>query len=319
MNNEIHRFLLKESPIRGECVRIADQWQEVVNRHSLPAAVEKALGELTAAALLFSATLKFDGALVLQILGDGPVHLIVVESNSGASVEDGTRFRATAKIRESCDPATISENASFTELVNPYGSGRFVMTLDPRIKLPGQQAYQAIVPLEGNSVADVLSAYMQRSEQVPTRLWLAADKLQASGLLLQKLPSEGGNIQLSEVDAQQSLGNESWVRLQKLAETVKHDELLDTDPKTLLHRLFWQEPMANLDQRRCYFGCSCNRTKVANMLKTLGANEVESILAERQNVKVNCDYCNTAYEFDAVDSASLFVEAALIPGPADPQ
>jgi molecular chaperone Hsp33 len=308
MSNEIHRFLLQESPIRGECVRLTEQWQEVVSRHHLPTAVEKALGELTAA-------LKFDGALVLQILGDGPVHLIVVESNSGATEASTTRFRATAKLREGAVKESLNAEATFTELVNPRGTGRFVMTLDPRVKLPGQQPYQAIVPLEGNSVADVLSAYMARSEQVPTRLWLAADKHQASGLLLQRLPDEGGAISLKQVDASRSKSDESWNRLQQLAETVNTDELLTTDPQSLLHKLFWQEPMASLDQRSCYFGCSCNREKVANMLRTLGVDEIEDILKERQTINVNCDYCNTAYEFDQIDSAALFVSTNVSDAP----
>jgi molecular chaperone Hsp33 len=313
--NEIHRFLLQEAPIRGESVRLTTEWQEVVNRHNLPLAVQRALGELTAAAVLLSAALKFDGALILQILGDGPVHLVVVESNSvAASVgELGTKFRATAKLRESIDASTIDPAATFKELVNPFGTGRFVMTLDPRIKLPGQQTYQAIVPLEGNSVAEVIAGYMARSEQVPTRLWLAADQDQASGLLLQKLPSEGGNIALNAVDAQKAIADESWARLEQLADTVGPDELLVTDSEQLMHRLFWQEPMRSLDQRTCYFGCSCTRTKVGNMLQTLGLPEVEGILSEREKVQVNCDYCNTAYEFDAIDCAALFSSALNAP------
>jgi molecular chaperone Hsp33 len=320
--NEIHRFLLQEAPIRGESVRLTSEWQEVVKRHNLPPAVQRALGELTAAAVLLSAALKFDGALVLQILGDGPVHLIVVESNSvAASVgELGTKFRATAKLRENVDPSTIDASATFRELVNPFDSGRFVMTLDPRIKLPGQQTYQAIVPLEGNSVAEVIAGYMARSEQVPTRLWLAADANQASGLLLQKLPSEGGAVELKAVDEQKAIADESWTRLEQLADTVGPDELLVTDSETLMHRLFWQEPMRSLDQRICHFGCSCNREKVGAMLQTLGLPEVESILTEREKVQVNCDYCNTLYEFDAIDCAALFASAAaVIKQPERPQ
>lgn len=311
MADEIHRFLLQEAPIRGESIRLTQEWQEVVKRHKLPAALESALGELTAAAVLLGAALKFDGALVLQIFGDGPVHLVVVESNSGSSL--GSKFRATAKLREDVDPSSIDPDTSFIDLVNPKGGGRFVMTLDPRIKLPGQQVYQAIVPLEGNSVADILAGYITHSKQVPTRLWLSADNQQASGLLLQKLPDEGGTIDLKTFDAQVKLGAESWVRLQQLADTVTPAELLETDTQTLLHRLFWQEPMRNFDQRGCQFSCTCNREKVGNMLQTLGAKEIESILEERGKVEVNCDYCNTHYEFDAVDAAALFTRSEVNP------
>ena len=304
MGDTLHRFLLQDAPIRGEAVQLTQAWQEVVSRHQLPLAVLTALGELSAAAVLLSAALKFDGALVLQIFGDGPVHLMVVESNSGSNL--GGSFRATAKLRESANAGNISPSATFTDLVNPSGTGRFVMTLDPRIKLPGQQTYQAIVPLEGNSVGEILSGYMARSEQVPTRLWLSASVERASGLLLQKLPDEGGTITLSQVDAHAKLGAESWERLQQLAQTVTHTELLETETETLLHRLFWQERMRNLDHRACRFACSCSREKVGNMLRTLGAAEIQDILTERETVQVNCDYCNEHYEFNAASSAALF-------------
>ena len=318
MGDTLHRFLLQEAPIRGESVQLTQAWQEVVSRHNLPVSVLNALGELSAAAVLLSAALKFDGALVLQIFGDGPVHLMVVESNSGSNL--GGSFRATAKLRESVDAKAIDPDTSFSDLVNPGGTGRFVMTLDPRIKLPGQQTYQAIVPLEGNSVADILSGYMARSEQVPTRLWLSASLEKASGLLLQKLPDEGGTVKLTQVDAQAKLGAESWERLQRLAETVTAAELLETETETLLHRLFWQESMRNLDHRACRFACSCTREKVGNMLRTLGVAEVSDILSEREKIEVNCDFCNEHYEFDAVDSAALFAaDPAGLTAPSAPK
>ena len=298
MTDRLRRFLLRGAPVRGEIVTLEDSWREVVGRHELPPAVRDRLGELSAAAALLTATLKFDGALILQIHGDGPVRLFVVECQA-----DG-RFRATVKLQEG---ASIPADASLADLVNVHGKGRFVVTLDPRVDSPNRQPYQGIVPFEGDTVAEVLERYMERSEQLPTRLWLAADGNRATGLLLQRLPDEGGNA-APPADA------DGWNRLQKLAETIARDELLGLAQETLLNRLFWQESLHAFDERECRFACSCSREKVSGMLKMLGRDEVQSILAERGSVEVHCDYCNEGYTFDPVDCAGLFVTDPLAPG-----
>ena len=269
--DSLQRFLLKGAPVRGEIVSLDAAWRQVVERHELPTCVRDCLGELSAAALLLAASLKFDGSLVLQIHGDGPVALMVVECDAVGS------FRSTVKIREG---AAIAEDASLTELVNVNGLGRFVVTLDPRTRTPSRQPYQGIVPFEGDSVADVLEHYMTRSEQVPTRLWLAADGARAAGLLLQRLPDEGG------VAAGGSSDPDGWNRLCVLADTVRHDELVGLAPAQLIRRLFWQEPLHGFDQRPCQFACRCSREKVAAMLQMLGLAEIESILSERESIEV---------------------------------
>ncbi|MCL4185207.1 MAG: Hsp33 family molecular chaperone HslO, partial [Burkholderiaceae bacterium] len=166
MRDKVLRFLLRGAPVRGEIVTLDRAWREVVARHTLPAAVRDRLGELSAAAALLGATLKFEGSLVMQIHGDGPVSLFVVEWCSDGS------YRATARLREG---AAIAERAPLPELVDAHGRGRFVVTLDPRGDSPSRQTWQGIVPFEGETVSRVLERYMQRSEQIPTRLWLAAD------------------------------------------------------------------------------------------------------------------------------------------------
>jgi molecular chaperone Hsp33 len=237
-----------------------------------------------------SATLKFDGSLIMQIHGDGPIALMVVECRS-----DG-RLRATVKEREG---ASIPADAPLGELVNRQGRGRFAVTLDPRIRNENRQPWQGIVPFEGDSVAEVLEHYMQRSEQLPTRLWLAAGPDRASGLLLQQLPTEGGrDVPVTDPDA--------WNRMETLADTLERSELLELPPADLLNRLFWDEPLRGFDARPVHFGCGCSRAKVAGMLKMLGAAEVEDILSERDPVEVRCDFCNQAYQFDPVDCAALF-------------
>lgn len=301
--NQVNRFLLRGAPVRGEIVTLDEAWREVVARHQLPAAVRDGLGELTAAALLLVATLKFEGALVLQIHGDGPVALFVVEC-----LTDGS-YRATVKLREGAEP--IAPGAPLASLVNAHGAGRFVVTLDPRSESPNRQPWQGIVPFEGNSVADALERYMRQSEQVPTRLWLAADETRAAGLLLQRLPEEGGESATGQADP------DAWNRMQKLAETVTRDELLELPPEKVLQRLFWQESLHAFDSKEFRFACSCSRAKVVDMLRLLGRDEVDSILSERGSVEVRCDFCNELRRLDPVDCAMVFAEVGeLAPGSA---
>lgn len=295
MSNSLLRFVSGDRLVRGEIVSLDSAWLEVAGRHRLPDCVRDRLGELCAASLLLAASLKFEGALVLQIHGDGPVALFVVECDA-----QGT-FRATVKMREG---QAAPEDAPLVELVNAHGRGRFVVTLDPRGTSSNRQPYQGIVPFEGDSVAGVLENYMQRSEQVPTRLWLAADGRRAVGLLLQRLPSEGGTAAPAHTD------DDGWDRMNHLAATLTRAELLELPAQQVLHRLFWQEPLRALESRNCRFACRCTREKVAGMLRLLGRDEVESIVRERGDVDVACEYCNLSYRFDPVDCTSLFLPAA---------
>lgn len=312
MSDSLQRFLLQGAPVRGEIVSLDDAWLEVVNRHELPDSVRDRLGELSAAALLLAATLKFEGSLVLQIHGDGPVALFVVECDA-----DGT-YRATVKLRE--DAATPAADAGLRELVDMHGQGRFVVTLVPGTQAPGRQPYQGIVPFEGDSVATVLEHYMARSEQVPTRLWLAADGRRAVGLLLQRLPSTGGKAPVAPPEADRPIDDDdAWNRMQQLADTITRGELLRLAPEHVIRRLFWQEPLHAFDERPCRFACTCNREKVASMLQMLGREEVESIVEERGTLEVRCEFCNLPYTFDKIDCAELFVSCVSGPGPSRPQ
>ncbi len=290
MKDGVRRFLVRDAAVRGEIVTLGRAWREVIARNPLPTPVQDRLGELSAAAALLGATLKFDGSLVLQIHGDGPVALFVVEYRS-----DGG-YRATAKVREG---AQVEPLMPLPALVDAHGRGRFVVTLAPSGDTPGQSAWQGIVPFEGDTVAAALERYMERSEQLPTRMWLAADGERAAGLLLQRLPGDGPQA-AGAPDA------DGWQRLQQLADTVTRDELLGLTPDELMRRLFWQESLHAFDARGCRFECRCTREKVSDMLRMLGRDEVEAILAERGGIEVRCEYCNQAYRFDLVDSVALF-------------
>src|SRR5438067_7304537 len=175
----LQKFIFDNAAVRGELVEISNAWREIQSRHAYPKAVRALLGEMVAAAALLSANLKFNGSIVMQIHGDGLVKLLVVECDANL------RMRATAKLNEG---AEVPDDASVAQLLNQHGRGRFVITLDPQDKVPGQQPYQGVVPLVGDDIATIIENYMLRSEQMDTRLWLAADEHVARGLLLQKLP-----------------------------------------------------------------------------------------------------------------------------------
>jgi molecular chaperone Hsp33 len=303
----LQKFIFENAAVRGEFVEISDTWREIQARHHYPAPVKTVLGEMVAAAALLSANLKFNGSIIMQIHGDGPVRLMVVECDSQL------RLRATAKLVEG---AQVPDDASLTSLLNEHGKGRFVITLDPAEKMPGQQPYQGIVPLDGDDVATVIEHYMMRSEQLDTRLWLAADDHVSRGLLLQKLPRHSGkDDQVQQASEADDL--ETWNRAVMLASTLKREELLSTDIQTLMNRLFWEEKVRVFEPLHPQFNCSCTREKVGNMLKMLGKDEVDDALDELGHLGINCDFCGKHYEFDKVDCAQLFAgdtpTAAVMP------
>ncbi len=292
----LQKFIFDNGAVRGEFVEISDTWQEIQARHSYPAAVKTVLGEMVAAAALLSANLKFNGSIIMQIHGDGPVRLLVVECDAEL------RMRATAKL---APDALVEDDATMTALLNMHGNGRFVITLDPLEKMPGQQPYQGIVPLDGDDMATVIENYMLRSEQLETKLWLGADDAVSRGMLLQKLPRHSGkDDQVMQGSAEEDL--ETWNRAVILGATLKQEELLSTDIQTLMSRLFWEETIRVFDPAHPAFHCSCTREKVGNMLKMLGRPEVDAALDDLGQLGINCDFCGKHYEFDKVDCAQLF-------------
>ncbi|GGX85883.1 Hsp33 family molecular chaperone HslO [Massilia dura] len=295
----LQKFIFDNAAVRGELVDISATWREIQARHGYPLAVKRLLGQMVSAAALLSANLKFNGSIVMQIHGDGPVRLLVVECDSEL------RLRATAKL---VDDTPIADDAGLTALLNQTGRGRFVITLDPAEKMPGQQPYQGVVPLDGDDVATVIEHYMLRSEQLDTQLWLAANDEVARGLLLQKLPLHGGKAEANPVSPEEAL--ETWNRAVMLGRTLKEEELLSTEIDVLQKRLFWEETIRVFDPVHPSFHCSCTRDKVGNMLKMLGQAEVEEALADQGKLGINCDFCGKHYEYDAVDCAQLFASDA---------
>jgi molecular chaperone Hsp33 len=304
--NELLVFMCDGAPVRGEIVSIGSAWEAVLERRNDPPAVRAILGDFVGAATLLTASLKFDGTLIIQAQSKGPIQLLVVECKSDLSM------RATVKL--SVDPSQIPLYASLGYLLDASQSGRLVITLDPADREPGQPPYQGIVALQEHhgtvikpvtSAAEAIALYMQNSEQLETRIWLSSNETHIGGLLLQRLPNSGGHAHL---DPQVAAGG--WTRIQTLGETITSEELLTLPPTTILRRLFLEESVENgvrsFPPRQISFSCRCSRTKVADILRMLGQEEVQSILAEQGLVETVCDFCAKPYRFDAVDCEQVF-------------
>lgn len=287
MTDQIQRFLFDDTNVRGELVTLEQAYAEVLDRHDYPAVVNRLLGELLAAVALLTDTVKLDGTLSIEVRGKGTLALLMAESNPGGEL------RAIARLAENAPmPA---DDAGFLELL---GGGQIMITLDPR---EGHR-YQGIVALDHDSLAGCLAAYFAQSEQLPTRLWLAADGQRAAGLLLQRMPDESRNQDL-----------DAWDRSVMLAETVKEEELLGLAPEALLQRLYHEETVRIFEPKSLRFGCTCSRERIASALLTLGEAELRDVLAEHGSIDTQCHFCHTAYHFDEVD-----VEALLVEGKAPP-
>jgi len=297
MKDRLQKFLFEHAAVRGEFVDLANAWLQVQENNTYPPAVTRLLGEMLSAAVLLASNIKFNGSLIMQIQGDGPVRLLVAECDSSLNV------RATVKLEEN---AVVTDDATLRQLVHVHGRGRFVITLDMNDKQPGQLPYQGIVSLEGESLTEVIENYMQQSEQLGTRIWLAANDSVSRGLLLQKLPEKTGEDGLSQKTEEET---RIWEHLIAMASTLKRDEMLGTDIDTLQHRLFWEEDILLFEPAEPLFSCSCSRQKVDDMFRMLGETEVNEAM-EEQNGKliVNCDFCGKGYNFDKVDIARIFAE-----------
>jgi len=308
--SELHKFIFEGEPVRGMLVRLTDSWQEVLRRREkaqdvFAVPVRALMGEMAAAASLMQANIKFNGALVLQMFGDGPVKVAVAE------VQPDLAFRVTAKV-----VGEVADDATLATMLNVHGKGRCAITLDPRDKQPGQQPYQGVVPLYGDQreplhrLSEVLEHYMLQSEQLDTKLILAADDDVAAGLLIQRLPVEGaGN--LGHARNEDEIGiNESYNRIAHLAATLTRDELLTLDADTLLRRLFWEETLRRFEPLTGATGprfqCTCSRERVGQMLRSLGRDEIDGIVVEQGRVEIACDFCGTKYHFDPIDVGELF-------------
>jgi len=277
MSDYTLRFMFEHGAARGEIVHLDHSYQQILARQSYPLVVQSILGELAAAAVIMSATLKFEGELVIQARGNGPVSLLAVECSHDRNIRAIARWEGTP-----------SPTSSLKELL---GDGYLVITIDPT----HGERYQGIVALEKATLAACLEDYFQNSEQLPTKIWLASGNGKAAGMLLQILPTSAG-----------TKDEEAWDRTLQLANTVTSEELLGLDAEILLYRLFHEEQVRGFGRNAVQFHCSCSRERTAAMLKGIGQPELESIIAEQGEVAVNCEFCGATYRFDPIDVSMLF-------------
>lgn len=286
MSDTLQRFLFEHASVRGELVQLDASWKAVLERHEYPEAVREPLGQMIVASVLLAATMKFNGSITLQVRGSGPISMLVVDcSPRHGDDEVGPLYHVRGM-------ANWSGEVPKGNLPSRFGDGNLVITIDPG---PGTTRYQGIVALTGNSMADAIDDYLERSEQLATRMWLSADSERAAGMLLQKLPGE-------------VIEEESWSRVTMLASTITGTELLELEQQEIIHRLFHEEDVRVFERQPVAFHCNCSRERVAEALRGMGHDEIMDIIHTEGKVEVSCQFCNRHYDFDAVDAEQLFAE-----------
>ena len=279
-SDHLQRFIFDNSPIRGEWVHLNQTWENILRRRDYPSALQQLLGEMMAAAALLAATIKLKGRLVLQTKSSGPVSMMVVECTS----------QYTMRAMAQWDNAAVGESEHLTELT---GAGTLALTIET---VDNPKPYQGIVALEGKSIAQVIENYFTQSEQLPTRIVLAANAEVTAGLLVQQLPS-----------ASQDEGeDEAWSRISHLTDTVTSQELLTLPAEIMLKRLFFQEQCRLLKASPIQFGCNCSRQRVANTIQLLGEKEARKVMIEQGVIEVVCEFCNEHYRFNQQQIETIF-------------
>ena len=278
----LHRFLFQRLGIRGNLVHLDASWRAVLDAHPYPAPVRALLGEALAAVSLLAATIKLDGSLILQAQGSGPLRTLVAQATSARTVRGLARWEGD--VPEQGDLAAL------------FGEGRLVLTIERGRGEP----YQGIVPLAGSNLTTAIERYFRDSEQLPTRLWLAADTRRAAGLLLQRLPAAPTSTVAPADD--------DWIRLGLLGDTLGPDELISLPTTDLLHRLFHEDTLRLFEAEPLAFRCGCSRGRIDDMLRALGETDAMDIVAEQGAIEVTCEFCNRVYRLDAVDAGQIFAE-----------
>lgn len=284
--DHLTRFLLPAAGVRGVLVHLDAAWRQLSSHQDHPRAVTALLGEASAAAALFTGHAKVQGRLSVQLRGRGALRTLFAECTAAGTVRGIARLAEDAVLPASPDLRVLASDPVLAITIeNPAAGGG-----DPA-------RYQGLVPVESVSLAGAFEHYFQQSEQLPTRLVLAAGTDAAAGLMLQRLPGDTGD-------------DDGWNRAGALFETLSRDELLGLPPDQLLHRLFQQEGVQVLDRRPLSFACSCSRERVAAMLEALGPEEAHAALAE-DLATVVCEFCGRRYDFDRSQVDALFTDKGL--------
>ena len=279
MNDQLQRFIIDETDIRGELVQLGHCYKDILAAHAYPKVVQLLLGEFIAAAALLSATLKFDGTISLQARSDGEIPLIMAEANSKNTL------RAIAR---------AADEASSTDFHTLLANGQLTLTVEPT----AGKRYQGIVALEGDNLAQCIENYFRQSEQLSTRIWLTSTDTQVAGMMLQELPVTN--------DSNLSQRENNWEHITQLANTLTQQELLSLESNELLYRLYNQEQVRVFTPTKLSFQCSCSRDRTLNALRTVGQTELNAIISEQGSIETNCEFCHQHYLFNSKDIEYLF-------------
>lgn len=297
-NDLLHRFIFDDCDIRGELVTLGDSYREVLKHNNYPPAIQRLLGEFLAAVGLLSSTLKFDGMVILQARGDGPISTIMAECSHHQNLRGIVRMNKELELSED-----LANHGSLQELL---GTCVLFITIEPKRNENFQgklERYQGIVPMESPNLAGCLEAYFSQSEQLATRLWFASDDQHASGLLIQALPQQ--------LNTDADTNSAHWETITTLAATITAAELLELDHTTILHRLFHEQALRVFEPKVLQFFCSCSRERSASALLSIGQEEVEELLVEEGSIDIDCQFCNQHYHFSAADVRELLGGSTL--------
>ncbi|RYU66707.1 Hsp33 family molecular chaperone HslO [Aliivibrio finisterrensis] len=281
-NNTLHRYLFEDLSVRGELVQLDDVYQQIISSKEYPKPVQNLLGELLVATTLLTATLKFEGSITLQLQGDGPVSLAVINGDNDQKVRGVARF-----------DGDIADDATLHQLM---GKGYLVITIAPK----DGERYQGVVALEGENLAQCFEGYFERSEQLKTRLWLRLGEFEgkphAAGMLLQVMPDGTGSA-------------DDFEHLEQLTDTIKNEELFGLEGEEVLYRLYNQDKVQLFEPQQVEFFCGCSRERSGGAIITIEKAEVDDIIKTEGKISLHCDYCGTSYDFDSIDVANLFEQA----------
>ena len=296
--DRVRRFIFERQPVRGHWVRLESAWRELRAHGRYPQPVERLLGEAVAAAVLLAASLKFHGTLTFQLQGHGAVRLLV------AQCTHDYRLRALARFDETAVGTLTAEappGVLFRRLVGT--GGRLTVTIEADEK---GARYQGVVPLEGRSLGESLESYFATSEQLPTRVLLAADAAGGAGLLVQKLPGSGAGEEES---------NAAWEGAQRGIGRLTEAQLLACPVEEVLARGFPAHDLRLFRGSAVRFECRCGEGRVAGLLRALGEEEVRDVLREQGSVTVTCEFCGRPFRFATRDVDALFAEGSSRNGP----
>ena len=291
--DRVRRFAFERYPIRGHSVRLGRAWLNLREHQDHPPAVQKLVGEAVSAAVLLAATLKFDGTLTLQLQGKGLVNLLVAQCTHDFKVRGMARHDAPGSKEE-------GETAGFRSLA---GDGQVVVTVESTDR---GSSYQGVVPITGDSLAESLEAYFVQSEQLPTRVLLASTPGVVAGMLVQRIAGVGGKQTPTDPAALE----EAWMKADLAMQALTPASLLTDDVEPLLLRMFGDDEVRVFSGHDVVFECRCSRARVANVLRSLGQEEIRSVIAEQGAVTVTCEFCQKPYQFDPIDAEQLFADAA---------